>query len=183
MRYFIIPSCDIKPKNSLQRTHTEKRLFKGLFRWLKDRNNDGGDFDFIIVTGGIYLPSEIQTIPAGVLMRDWLLSKGIEGKYIKCEPESRDTFENINNSIALVASDSTPMFTVITHWQHGLRFWVTFRLAHKVKVRIIPIWYWIGWKQFLWEWVYLCIHLIDPKGKGRLAQKNRNKRTFNGERA
>ena len=38
--------------------------------WIRDN-------DLIIVTGGIYLPPEIQTTPSGILMREWLVHHGV----------------------------------------------------------------------------------------------------------
>lgn len=171
MRYLLIPACEVKKKNSLAGTTTKKRLKKGVVLWKK------GVYDAIIVTGGIYLPPQIQTIPSGNLMKEWLREKGISSESIICENRSRDTYENIQGTLSLIAEDRDPQLTVVTHWQHALRFWVTFRLAFGVKICIKPMYYRIGWKNFLLEWPMLFCHLVDKKGTGFIARSNREKRS------
>ena len=171
MRYLFIPSCEVATKDTLTGTTTEKRLIRGLALWQR------GGFDAIIVTGGIYLPPEQQTIPSGILMEHWLMENGVPGKAIICEDRSRDTFENISGALALVANDPAPKFTVVTHWQHALRFWVTFRLAYRRKIAFVPMRYWIGLTGFVLEWAFLLVHIIDPRGTGRIATRNREMRT------
>ena len=173
MRYLFIPSCEVATKNTLTGTTTEKRLIRGLALW------QGGGFDSIIVTGGIYLPPEQQTIPSGALMRQWLVERGVPEKVIICEDRSRDTFENISGALALFANDPSPEFTVVAHWQHTLRFWVTFHFAHQCKIHLVPMWYWIGLRGFVLEWAFLLVHIIDPKGTGRIATRNREMRGQN----
>jgi hypothetical protein len=172
MKFLFIPSCEVAAQNTLDGTTTEKRLVAGINLWNK------GGFDKIIVTGGIYLPPNLQTIPSGELMRDWLINQGVPAEKIVCENKSRDTYENISEALKLVADDHNPAFTVITHWQHALRFWITFRPTDKYKVKIIPLWYWYGIKTFVLEWFILLVHLFDKKGTGWIATKNRQARTF-----
>lgn len=163
-----IPSCEVAMKNVLTGTTTEKRLIRGLDLWR------AGGYDAIIVTGGIYLPPEQQTIPSGILMEYWLIEHGVPEKAIICEDHSRDTFENISGALTLIADDPAPEFTVVTHWQHALRFWVTFHLAHRRKIRLVPMWYWTDLKGFVLEWAFLLVHLLDRNGTGRIATRNRD---------
>jgi len=172
MRYLLIPSCEVLIKNILIGTTTEKRLKQALVLWRAK------EYDVIIVTGGIYLPPKIQTVPSGSLMKKWLIINKVSADKILCEDKSRDTFENISGALALVIKDLDPKFTVVTHWQHALRFWITFRLAHKLKIRVIPMWYWAGIKTFIFEWFIFLVHLLDHKGTGRIATANRLARTY-----
>lgn len=171
MRYLLIPSCEVATKDNLEGTTTERRLVRGLALW------QSGGYDAIIVTGGIYQTEDSQTIPSGELMRRWLVERGVARHQIICEKTSRDTYENISQAMALIDNDHDPNITVVTHWQHALRFWITFRRAHEQKVRIAPMWYWIGIKAFVLEWGMLLIHLFDKKGTGRVAAKNKAART------
>jgi hypothetical protein len=171
VRYLLIPSCEVATKNKLAGTITERRLVRGLELWRT------GNYDAIIVMGGIYLPLERQTIPLGILMKQWLMENSVPGKVIVCEDHSRDTFENISGALMLVADDPPPEFTVVTHWQHTLRFWATFRLAHRRKIHLIPMWHWIGLNGFVMEWAFLLIHIMDPQGTGWIATKNREMRS------
>jgi len=172
MRYLFVPSCEVAPKNSLVGTMTEKRLMRALSLWQR------GKYDAIVVMGGIYLPSDVQTIASSILMRSWLNAQGVPATKILCEELSRDTYENIAGALRLVERDHDQHFTVVTHWQHALRFWVTFRLAHQRKVQLAPMWYWVGFKNFCLEWAMLLVHVFDPKGTGRIATANREKRTY-----
>ncbi|KKR07448.1 MAG: hypothetical protein UT32_C0011G0016 [Parcubacteria group bacterium GW2011_GWC2_39_14] len=172
MRYLLVPSCEVVAKNRLDGMMTEKRLMRALSLW------QSGKYDAIVVMGGIYLPADTQTIASSLLMRSWLNEQGVHANKILCEELSRDTYENISGVLRLVERDHDQHFTVVTHWQHALRFWVTFRLAHHRKVKLVPMRYWIGFKAFCLEWAMLLVHVFDPKGTGRIATENREKRTY-----
>jgi hypothetical protein len=171
VKYLFIPSCEVAPKNRLTGTTTLKRLVYGLSLWR------GSRYDFIIVSGGVYLPPHTQTIASGKLMKEWLVDQGVSAERILSEEEARDTYENISGSLELI-KDSTPDITVVSHWQHAIRFWITFRLAHQLRARIVPMWYWVDLKVFVLEWIILLVHLMDPKGTGRIATGNRKARTY-----
>lgn len=172
MKYLIIPSNEVFPLNSLRGTFTEKRLNRGFKIWKKGR------YDKIIVSGGIFLPPNVQTVAAGRLMEDWLRTRGVPAENILVEDKSRDTYENISESLALLTKEEKPECTVVTHWQHALRFWVTFRRAHKVKAKIHPMFYWVDIKTFILEWFILLVHIFDRDGTGKIASKNRLDRTY-----
>lgn len=171
MKYLFIPSNEVAEKNSLKNTKTLKRLKKGLIIWKK------GKFDKIIVAGGIYLPEKIQSRPSGELMKEWLIKQNIPAEKIICENKSRDTYENISGVLEIIKDDPKPEITVITHWQHALRFKITFRRAHKMKIKIIMMWYWVDLKTFIFEWPFLLIHIIDKTGNSSIVKKNRSNRT------
>jgi len=172
MRYLLIPSCEVFPVDSLEGTTTLKRLCAGLAEW-KTAN-----YDRVVVCGGVYLPSEVQTRPSGAIMKEWLIEHGIEEMCIITEVASRDTYENISGVLELMVADAEPKITVITHWQHALRFWVTFCRAHGIGVKVLPLWYWVDIKTFFLEWPMLLVHVFDKNGTGRIASNNRNQRTY-----
>lgn len=171
-RYLFIPSCEVQPINSLTHTTTLRRLQHGLQMWRR------GDYDKIVVMGGIYLPPEVQTRPSGELMKEWLVQQGVDAASIIDENGSRDTYENIALALHGISDDRRPNITVVSHWQHTLRFLVTFWLAHRIRVGIEPMFYWVDAKTFVLEWVILLIHLFDRYGKGKIVSKNRAARTF-----
>jgi hypothetical protein len=171
MKCLFIPSCEIKPINDLSGTITEKQLIQGLKIYSQ------GNYDKIIVSGGIYLPPKTQTIASGTLMKTWLIKHGVSEEVIISEIMSRDTYENISFSLNILGSSEKIKITVVAHWQHALRFFITFLLAHKRLVRLKPMWFFGGLKTFVLEWAFLLIHLFDIKGQGKLATLNRKKRT------
>lgn len=173
MRYLFIPSCEVAPQDSLRGTTTEYRLQRGLELWRT------GTFDRIVVMGGVYLPSWRQTRPSAELMYEWLVEHGVHSMYIIVEARSRDTYENISLALELLPlHDPHLEITVVSHWQHTLRIAVTFWRAHRLKVRIIPLWYWVSFKTFCVEWVGLFVHLFDKTGTSWFSRYNKRSRTF-----
>jgi len=64
----------MEPVNKLDEAATPKRLLAGLNCWKT------GQYDLIVTTGGVYMPPNIQTIPAARLMADWLTARGVRLK-------------------------------------------------------------------------------------------------------
>ncbi len=172
MRYLLIPSCEVAPVDQLDGTETERRLNAGLAMWKR------GQFEMIIVSGGVYMPPEIQTRPSGTLMKEWLVRCGVKEHLIIAETRSRDTYENISGVMDALWGKRTGTITVISQWQHALRFWITFHRAHGVAVEIIPLRYHVGLKRFLMEWLLILIHVFDKTGTSWLVRKNKQDRTF-----
>lgn len=172
MKYLLIPSCEVLPLDSLENTQTLERLQAGLLEWEKNA------YDFIIVSGGIYLPPEIQTIPCAILMRNWLVENNVSEENIICETSSRDTYENIECSMKLILDDKYSKITVVSHWQHCLRFKTTFWRKYKKRIYVIPMWNMLSLKGFILEWIFLAIHIVDKNGTSRFVAKVRNDRTF-----
>ncbi|MBT3412589.1 MAG: YdcF family protein [Candidatus Jacksonbacteria bacterium] len=175
MRYLLVPSCGIKKKNKLG-PKTRARLELALRLW------STGNFDRFIVTGGIFRPKRKQTVSAGRLMASWLCSRGIQPGLILCEEESLDTYQNISGALALIASqlDYWPEITVVTNWQHLLRFRLTFLWAHGKLIRgvAMPVPSPFDPKACVLEWGMLLVHLIDRNGTGRIVARNRRNRTY-----
>lgn len=156
------------PLNELAPHDTLIRCKKALAVWEK------GDYDLIITTGGIFMLPCVQTVPVAELMRQWFLSKGIPADRVVSLTNSVDTFTDI--SAVMNAVDKNIDITVLSHWQHVIRATATFFLARHTLVRPYPIFYWKGWKDFLKECFFILYHLIDWRGKGNLARKNRVER-------
>ena len=169
MKFLFIPSCDISQKNKLEDTRTLRRLVKGLRLWKTGR------FDKIIVSGGIH--SQNQTTASAVLMKIWLMNNEVESNDIIVEQRSLDTFQNIFFSIEMLEKvDSCPEITVVTHWQHCLRFKMTFWRKYGLKIKTAPIWDFINLKTFILEWIFLFAHLVDKDGQNRFSKDERDKR-------
>ncbi len=166
----MIPLGGVVEKNKLVQD-TIKRIEAGLKKYRK------GDFDFILLSGGIFLPPKIQTIPGARLMAKYLVKKGISYHQIILEERSLDTFQNVKFSTSklFLMGIKNPEITVITQWQHAIRFWICFR-AYNLKISLEPINYQIPITDWLKEWLFILYHIYDRKGKKYLALKNREKR-------
>jgi uncharacterized SAM-binding protein YcdF (DUF218 family) len=159
--------------NDLRGTETERRLIRGLALWRK------GGYHYVLVTGGIFNPSSIQTVPAAILMREYLVAKGVPEHAILCESRARDTYENVANGLSVLreAGQGRAAITVVTQWQHAIRFRLTFR-AYEKKIETVPMYYFDSWKDFLREPFFILHHLLFPKGDGSpFAEWNRRRRT------
>jgi uncharacterized SAM-binding protein YcdF (DUF218 family) len=175
LRILFVPSCEVRALDKLLGTETETRLAAALYYWAR------GDYDYIAVTGGVYLSPEVQKTPSGELMARWLEEHGVSPDRVLVEITSRDTFENVSGFLDLCRTEERTAgrvldITVITHWQHARRFWLTFR-AWKIKIHTIPLDYRIGFVRRVMEYAFLLVHLLDPRGTGWLASKNRRNRT------
>ncbi len=133
-------------------------------------------WDKILVSGGIFLPSEIQSISAAKLMATELIKRGISSKRIILEENSLDTFQNVEFSILKCAEVGiNPEITVVTQWQHAIRFWICFR-GYKLKIYLKPISYRVPIITWLKEWFFIIYHVYDRRGVRPLALKNRRER-------
>ncbi|MDD5217882.1 MAG: YdcF family protein [Candidatus Omnitrophica bacterium] len=171
-KILLIPSCGIQPVDFPSPQDTLIRLRQGLKLWRM------AAYDTILVTGGIFHPHWIQTRPAAHIMRDWLINQGVPEDYILTEDKSVDTFENVNNSVGvLMEADAWPAeITVVTQWQHALRFATTFLYGHGVWIKTFGLHYPVSLTTSLNECLFIAYHLLDPTGKGRLAARNRESR-------
>lgn len=171
MRYLFIPSCDVKPIDELSGTFTELRLRKGLELWRT------GNYDCILVSGGVFYPQDVQNKAAGWLMWFWLIGNVVASKAILIENKSVDTYENIRFGLQLIPDIHLADITIVTHWQHALRMKITFWRAYGLKVKVIPLWYWIGCLGFIKELGGLFVHLFDKEGVSPLSKRIRQRRT------
>lgn len=161
MRVLLIPSCQVGPGlNELHPKDALLRLERGLKLWRM------GNFDRILVMGGLFNPPQVQTVAAAELMAAWLVGKGVSRKCILCETVSRDTYENIRMGLTVLrlAGFARADLTVVTQWQHALRIWITFLLGYGRLVHLVPMWYPIPWGTWAFECVFIFHHLLFPRG-------------------
>ncbi len=171
MNLLMIPSEEVKRHNKLS-ANTIKRLNAGLDLWWS------GGFDKIVLTGGIYNSSDVQSRPASVLMRIYLMANGVDKNKILVERKSLDTFENVKNVLEkLEYLDIDQLnITVVTQWQHAIRFWICFR-SYGIKVALFPLKYSVSLFTSLKEYFFILYHVYDKKGRKFLARLNRKFRT------
>ena len=170
--FLIIPAELIYPHNRIAGP-TLARLKKGVRLWRTGR------FNGIVVTGGRYLPSDVQTLSAADLMACWLRDHIPEHSRIFVEPNSLDTFENVRFTEQLLQEqlgEIAPRYwTVVSHPSHLRRFAVTCK-ALGITMHCAPVRYSLSLKAHLGEFAAYLMHRLDPLGKGRLARRNREPR-------
>ncbi len=168
----IIPAELIYPHNRISGP-TLARLEEGVRLWKTGR------FNGIVVTGGRYLPPDVQTLPAAELMAYWLRDHIREHSRIFVEPNSLDTFENVRFTEQLLKErlgEIAPRYwTVVSHPSHLRRFAVTCK-ALGITMRGAPVRYPLSLKARLSEFAAYLMHRLDPLGQGRLAGRNREPR-------
>jgi uncharacterized SAM-binding protein YcdF (DUF218 family) len=171
-KVLLIPSGGIQAVDFPAPQDTLIRLRQGLKLW------HTGAYDMVLVTGGTFNPQWIQTRPAAHIMRDWLVNNGVDPECILVEDKSVDTFENVNNSVAvLMDADAWPAeITVVTQWQHATRLATSFLYGHHIWIKTFGLHYPISLRTALNEYLFMAYHLLDPSGKGRLASHNRETR-------
>lgn len=167
MKILMIPAELVDPVDKLS-ANTLRRCQAGLEAWV------GGDYEMILLSGGIFLPRDRQTKPAAETMKEWFVSRGVDPEVILVEGDSLDTYENVRFNASLTRDQ----ITVLTQYQHAIRFLLTFYLALGVRIKVIPIRQpAMSWKDWFMEWLVLIpYHLIDWKGTLFLARYNRRSR-------
>ena len=171
MKIILVPAGGISAINKLS-SDTLTRCKAALKLWQK------GGFDKILLSGGIFLPPSIQTKPAALLMKQWLKNAGINEKYLLLEEQSRDTFENVKLSLDILNKTSNDwQITIITHWQHAIRFWITFSLGYGIKIKIHPLFYKLPLQAMFKEFLSIIYHIYDPQGVKKIPRLNREKRS------
>ncbi len=172
MKVLLVPSCGISPVNQLTPTDTLLRCQRALKLW------QSGKYDKILVSGGIFLPPQTQTKAAGVLMAEWLVSHGVPRRALIIEGRSVDTFGNIKFSLDRLKEINVGKaeITVVTQWQHAVRFWISFFFGYGLWVKLHFMRYPISLRTWLKEWFLIIYHLYDPIGIKKIARKNREQR-------
>lgn len=136
-----------------------------------------GNYDFILTTGGLTHPRNVQYLPEAYIARSWLVDKGVPKEKIIMEDKSLDSFGNIELGLKILKKRNIEPeeITVVSQWQHAIRYWITLRLGHHVsaKIRLHMLHPKIKLKESLIEWAYIFYHLLDPLGKGILVKKQR----------
>ena len=171
VKILFVPAELINPKNVLS-DNTLCRCRAALKLW------QSGDFDLLLLTGGLFLEPERQTRPASEIMRDWFVENGVSQDWIRTERQSLDTYQNVSLSLQELQDVHIESITVVTQYQHALRFLATFFLAHGQRIRVNMIRQpAMSWKDWFMEWLVLVpYHLIDWRGTLWLATWNRQQR-------
>lgn len=172
MHVLLVPAELIDRHNQLS-TNTLRRCVCALEEWRT------GAYDVLLLCGGLFLAPERQSLPASLLMRDWFVQQGVPAECILTEARSLDTYQNIAFGIEMLNKTGKNWnITVLTQYQHALRFWITFLLAHHIRVNTRPIRQpAMHVKDWLVEWLVLIpYHLVDWHGCLWLAVHNRRQR-------
>lgn len=171
MNILIVPAELIDPIDQLS-VNTLARCTAGLDEW---RN---GHYDYLLVCGGKFLEPSRQKTAAADLMRRWFMRMGVPNTLILTESASLDTYQNIEFSLRVLRHfGDSHSITVVTQYQHALRFMITFLLAHRMFITIRPIRQpAMSWRNWFMEWSLILYHAFDWRGTGRLAKKNRHDR-------
>jgi len=171
-----VPAGDIAALDRIG-PQTEQRLEKALSLWATD------DFAWIVVTGGITVPSNVQTVGAGKLMAQWLVERGVPQQVIISEIFALDSYENALFALYQLRDRGVRLSRIrvclSTQLPHSLRFGVAFA-ARGVSMSFAPVAYartkkwWI--QPVVLEPVFLLVHLVDWYGIGPVARLNRTMR-------
>jgi len=178
MRLLLVPSGEIKPLNVLNGTRTLERTEEALRLW------HTGEYDLMLLSGGIYEPDYVQTKSAADLMYEWLQKQPNHPRphQVFCETKSRDTYENARFSVELLRREHVlghvTDITLVTQKLHAIRFRITLtRGYHLSPVLIHATRGKLPRRVWLLELCYIVLHWLDPLGNNWLAQLNRRDRT------
>lgn len=171
MNVLLVPSAEIAPLDQLSGTRTLIRCENALIAW------NSGKYDLLLVCGGKTHSPEFESRPAAVTMAEWFLDHGISAADIVIEDQSLDTYQNIEYSLRILTGlPGKHTITVISQWQHTLRFVITGLLAHTIWIRRIGLHYPEPNGFMLKSWVLLLYHFYDWKGTKAPAIANRDQR-------
>lgn len=113
-------------------------------------------------------------------MKNWFVTNGVDQAMILIETKSLDTYQNISFGLDVLrtAVFEGAEITVLTQFQHAIRCFLTFILAHGIRVRAITIRQpKMRWKDWFMEWIILIpCHFLDWRGNFFLAKLNRRMR-------
>lgn len=138
MAILFVPAGQIDSIDQLSVKDTLLRCEAALNLWFEQH------FSHLLVTGGVFNPSRVQTEPAAVLMAEWFVSQGVPRDRILIEDQSLDTFENVRLSYDLLRDSGLPDWqdlVVVTHWTHLARFRILFHKWYGISIRGLPLRY------------------------------------------
>ena len=168
-------SLDYEKLDTLS-TRTIERLEKGVLLW------GNGQYEKIIVLGGIIFPPTIQTLPLAILMYKWLRTYGVPSQHILIEHRSLDTYKNVGFGHEILQTlgygPPTTELTIVSQWQHAWRITLTAR-SYGYCTAIQKVHYAFTTEETLKEYLFMLCHIIDRQGTGILAQHNRSLRSLN----
>lgn len=162
-RILMVPFGSGEPVNVLSEKDTMIRMRKGLEMW-----QDGG-WDFLLVCGGTFTSKKIMTITGAIVMKQWFVDQKVPASQIIIDDQSRDTYQNVAFSIdAICGRLGLPIkatsITVVTQWQHAIRFWLTFK-SYGVNVNLKKLSYPMGIAGIIREFVLIAVTALDPRGR------------------
>ena len=176
-RILLVPSAGFEKENQMD-YQTLSRCQETYKLW------QTGEYDLILLTGGICQPEEFQTVPGAQIMKWYFLYKKVPEKNLLTEDHAHDTFENIRFSLQRLQTlgifPQDAEITVVTKKKQCRRFRISFNRAYHIKIKEHYVEYLQTTKENIYEFISLIIHLLDPKGNGFIAKRNRQNRTFSG---
>lgn len=127
-----------------------------------------GQYNFVLFSGGVFLPPDIQTRPWGEIARDAAIAAGVDPCCTLVETESVDTYDNIRYSLDVIRQNGIHNFalTVCTHPIHGRRIRYTANVLHGVDVRIEPVGLRLTFGELMWQELCVAYHYWDTHGTG-----------------
>jgi len=143
-----------------------------------------GEFSFFLVSGGKLNPPEIQNKSTALLMKEWLMEKGIDRERILVEDDSSDIFQNLENIKDKIKKkvaksnkicDTSYSVTVVDDKERLKRIAIVFE-NKKVEVNYIEAYYKLSLVEFLKEKFYYVITVLNPHGADFLNRSMREKK-------
>jgi len=142
------------------------------------------NFDFIVTTGGVLECG--QTIPAAIIMKNWLVKNGIEEDKVYPYPHSADSWEDVEGIAEVMGKYPGKKLEVIVISQkpHLRRFALILRrrFADEIKSGRLQIEYREAEGELPWllELFKLLITLLDREGKSWIVKYEKRKRIKRG---
>jgi len=186
MKIGFVPSCGIGyevvngvrviRQNILTTVDTKIRCDEGARLFLNNK------VDVLFCTGGIFLPSFLQTEPASKLMKDYLIDNyGIQPEKIWIEDRSLDSWQNIKEMKRVLQEKGIKIdkveIVIISHWTHTIRLSVILKSYGFKKIKKHPLMYPVGWKTYVSEFLKNILTILDSRGESLIPRKEREKRS------
>ena len=171
------PVPRLKPKKNSLSPDTQTRCNRAitLYREL-------GPLNFILTSGGLFMPPTLQDRAAAALMKDYLTFYKIPADNIFTEEKSLDSWQNVEFMVQVLASHNFDIsqveLIIVSHWLHTIRLQRLCRYyGNFKKVSRCPLYYPpIGKRGVLKELLLILLTLIDPAGKSFIVKRERRRR-------
>ena len=167
-----IPSGWLGPRLNQLDVDTQKRLEAGLALWKKEPDQ------MIVVSGGLFRSSRVQTRPAADLMADWLEKRGVPRTWILREKISLDTYENVKLTLKACSEKNIAIkrVLIVSQFPHVIRAWIVFRLGYGVPSHCHLLWSRLSLWTLFQELFFVLHHVFDWRGASVFAARNRAQR-------
>jgi len=140
-----------------------------------------GEYDFFFVSGGKLNPPKIQDKSAAILMKEWLLGKGIDKGLIFSESESEDIFQNIEGvrdeikkRIEKRNKNENFFLTILSDQERMKR--IKLILKGKGNVEYEEVFFHLNKVELFKEKVFYLLTLLNPHGKDLINKSLRGKK-------